>query len=88
MHVYGVGHTGAISKCLMFISYHIFLLQTISIPGSKEDRKFLFKTAQGDLDGQGSLECVHQAVDTVKQPRVSTGGIMGGRILYLFSNHS
>lgn len=44
------------------------MFQTISIPGSKEDRKFNFKTSQGDIDG---LECVHQAIDSSRQPQVS-----------------
>jgi hypothetical protein len=44
---------------------------TVSIPGSKEDRKFYFKTSQGDIDG---LECVHQAVDSSKQPRLNCWG--------------
>jgi hypothetical protein len=44
---------------------------TIGIPGSKEYRKFAFKTSQGDIDG---LECVHQALDSAKQPRLNCWG--------------
>lgn len=41
---------------------------TISVPGSKT---FTFKTSQGDIDG---LECVHQALDSSKNPQLNCWG--------------